>query len=49
MEDSEVGIEAAKSAGMFAIRIPDGISIESVKSSKADLILPDLAKIIELT
>lgn len=49
MEDSEVGIEAAKSAGMFAIRIPDGISVELAKSSKADLVLPDLAKIIELT
>jgi len=49
MEDSEVGIEAAKAAGMFAIRIPDGIAVESIKSSKADLILPDLSKIIELT
>ncbi len=47
LEDSEPGVEAARAAGMFAIRIPDGIAIEAV-SSKADLVLPDLSKVIEL-
>lgn len=48
MEDSETGIEAAKAAGMFAVRIPDGISVSEVKKTKADLVLEDLGKIIEL-
>jgi beta-phosphoglucomutase-like phosphatase (HAD superfamily) len=47
LEDSEPGVEAAKAAGMLAIRIPDGIPYQNV-SSKADLILPDLSTVIEL-
>lgn len=48
LEDTETGIQAAKAAGMFAVRIPDGITVSQVKGSKADLILEDLSKVIEL-
>ncbi len=48
LEDSEHGIEAAKSAGMFAIRIPDGLTIKEVKHTKADLMLETLKDVILL-
>jgi len=48
LEDSEHGIEGAKTAGMRAIRIPDGITKEEIPYSKADLMIDSLNEVIAL-
>jgi len=48
LEDSEHGVQGAKAAGMYAVRIPDGITKDQIEFSKADLILDSLTEVLSI-
>ena len=47
LEDSYLGVEAGYKAGCWTIMIPDLMPVNSKMERMADLILPDLSKVID--